>query len=235
MTRLLVDAGNSRIKWAAADGVIRTLAYGGDADASVGALLGAAGDVQSAAIVDVTGAIAEALASRIDEVRVLRAGAEACGVRSGYTDPTLLGADRWAALIGAFVHGAGACCIVDAGTALTCDLLTADGRHLGGWIAPGPALARAALARGTRGVRPIEPGRQGAEPALNTADAVAGGVALAALGFVERAYGIGTRVLGVEPALLVTGGDAALVAAAFPGAQRIDDLVLRGLAAWADA
>ncbi|MCA1799386.1 MAG: type III pantothenate kinase, partial [Xanthomonadaceae bacterium] len=100
---------------------------------------------------------------------------------------------------------------------------------------PGPALARAALASGTRGVRPLEPGRHGTKPARNTADAVAGGVALAALGFVERAYRIGARELGAEPALLVTGGDAELLAAAFPAAQRIDDLVLRGLAAWADA
>lgn len=233
--RLLVDAGNSRIKWAVADGTMHVLAYADDPGASVDALLAAAGNAQSAAVVDVTGAVADALASRIAEVSVLRASAEACGVRNGYADPATLGADRWAALIGAFVSGAGACCIIDAGTALTCDLLAADGRHLGGWIAPGPALARAALTSGTRGVRPLEPGRHGSEPARSTADAVAGGVALAALGFVERAYGIGAHALGTDPALLVTGGDAELVADAFPDAQRIDDLVLRGIAAWADA
>lgn len=233
--RLLVDAGNSRIKWAVAGGSMHALAYADDPGASVDALLAAAGDAGSAAVVDVTGAIADALAARVPEVRVLRAGAEACGVRNGYAEPAALGADRWAALIGAFVGGAGACCVVDAGTALTCDLLAADGRHLGGWIAPGPALARAALVSGTRGVRPAGPGSHAAEPARNTADAVAGGVALAALGFVDQACRVGERVLGDGMALLVTGGDAGLIATAFPAAQRVDDLVLRGVAAWADA
>ena len=60
---------------------------------------------------------------------------EACGVTNGYDQPERLGVDRWLALIGA--HEGRDCIVIDAGSAITVDLLRGDGRHLGGAILAG--------------------------------------------------------------------------------------------------
>jgi type III pantothenate kinase len=62
---------------------------------------------------------------------------ERCGVINGYAEPGRLGVDRWLALIGAASRGHRDCVVIDAGSAMTVDLLRADGRHLGGAILPG--------------------------------------------------------------------------------------------------
>jgi type III pantothenate kinase len=60
-----------------------------------------------------------------------------CGVVNAYAEPGRLGVDRWLALIGAAGRGRRDCIVIDAGSAITLDLLRADGRHLGGAILPG--------------------------------------------------------------------------------------------------
>ncbi|MFT4649885.1 MAG: type III pantothenate kinase [Flavobacteriales bacterium] len=60
------------------------------------------------------------------------------GVHNGYTDPDMLGVDRWLALLGANDLSVSVDkLIIDAGSAITVDLLTKDGHHLGGAILPG--------------------------------------------------------------------------------------------------
>ncbi len=53
---------------------------------------------------------------------------ETCGVKNGYTDPARLGADRWAAVIGAFNRYGGPVCVLDAGTAITMDAVDESGQ-----------------------------------------------------------------------------------------------------------
>jgi len=62
---------------------------------------------------------------------------QALGVTNGYEQPDRLGADRWMALLGAAGMTASDCIVIDAGSAITVDLLRGDGRHLGGAILPG--------------------------------------------------------------------------------------------------
>ena len=62
---------------------------------------------------------------------------ESCGVVNAYDEPGRLGVDRWLALIGAAARGRRDCVVIDAGSAITLDLLRANGRHLGGAILPG--------------------------------------------------------------------------------------------------
>ena len=62
---------------------------------------------------------------------------QALGVTNGYLDPTRLGDDRWMALLAAAGMVDGDCLVIDAGSAITLDLLRADGHHLGGAILPG--------------------------------------------------------------------------------------------------
>ena len=66
-----------------------------------------------------------------------RSESQALGVTNGYAEPGRLGNDRWMALLGAAGMSAKDCIVIDAGSAITLDLLSADGRHLGGAILPG--------------------------------------------------------------------------------------------------
>ncbi len=63
--------------------------------------------------------------------------ARALGVTNGYRQPERLGDDRWMTLLAAREMAAGGCIVIDAGSAITLDLLRADGQHLGGAILPG--------------------------------------------------------------------------------------------------
>jgi type III pantothenate kinase len=67
---------------------------------------------------------------------------ERCGVVNAYEEPGRLGVDRWLALLGAASLVDGDCLVIDAGSAITLDLLRADGRHLGGAILPGINTSR---------------------------------------------------------------------------------------------
>jgi type III pantothenate kinase len=78
-------------------------------------------------------------------IEFVTAAPEYHGLTNGYLDPSLLGADRWLALIGAWTKARSALCVVDAGTAVKVDSVDADGQHLGGLIVPGIHMMREAL------------------------------------------------------------------------------------------
>jgi type III pantothenate kinase len=170
--------------------------------------------------------------------RFVRSERATAGVRNGYRDVWRLGADRWVALIGARHCLPGrALCIADVGTATTIDLLDADGRHRGGVILPGPRLMVDSLLHGTGGIRRRAAGpRRVASPfARDTAAALQGGALYATAGAIDRFVREASRVAaGSEVALLLTGGGAAAVARHLETRHRlVPDLVLRGLAALA--
>lgn len=135
------------------------------------------------------------------------------GVVNGYADPCRLGVDRWVALVGAHQGCRLASCVVDCGTAMTVDVLTAQGVHLGGMIAPGLGLMRRSLARGTSALPMVQ--EEGHVVLANeTAGAIASGTLQAVLGLVERAFREASLRLGSEPTLFLTGGDAPVLSAA---------------------
>ena len=165
--------------------------------------------------------------------------ARACGgVRVQYPNPSRLGADRWLAMLAGFRRASGSCLIVDSGTALTIDLLDADGLHLGGYIMPGLETSRAALTRNTSiRLAPAE-AAESAEPGNDTGTAVRNGTRLMLCSAVCVALERFEREHKSSMAIL-TGGDAALLAAFLKeesgrdGVVTVPDLVLDGLAlAW---
>ncbi len=176
MTLLLIDVGNSRIKWAR---VVRgrrsrqrSEALRGNGAATFRALLGALPARTQVLAVNVAGKpveralLAAARAAKLAPPRFLRSSEAAAGLVNGYDETWRLGADRWAALIGAWhVTGARrALCVVDVGTAMTIDFLDATGRHRGGYIVPGPTLSMFSLLHGTSGIlRRSRGGRAGRE------------------------------------------------------------------------
>ena len=171
MNLLLLDIGNSRLKWAvvrqpyrpgqpfAAHGVmaIRTLR----SSALVWSrLFKAAGTPDAIYACNVAGRAVErqirAASGRagLKPPQFARSAAAAAGVRNAYPEPWRLGVDRWVQLIGAHhEHPGKDLCLVSLGTAMTIDLLDAAGRHRGGSIVPGPRLMIESLLERTAGIR----------------------------------------------------------------------------------
>jgi type III pantothenate kinase len=243
--KLLVDLGNTRLKWALWDGT--ALRAGGAVAHTVGVTVDFAAlwkdinAIDAVLVASVAGAaIEQALAGYVRE----RFGAEAaflvsracaCGVRNAYPEPERLGIDRFLTLIAVHLDAHEATVIASCGTALTLDAVGAGGVHLGGLIAASPELALAALRGGTAQLGTAAAGRT-VEIADNTADAMASGTWLAAAALLERFVAQAAQQFGAAPALVLTGGGAARLAALLTLPHRIDaELVLRGLACVAEA
>src|SRR3546814_5490867 len=85
-------------------------------------------------------ALSEAVRSQLVQIpNFARSSAGWHGLRNAYREPERLGVDRWLAMIAAWHTHRGAACIANAGTALTVDVIDAQGQHLGGIIAAGLA------------------------------------------------------------------------------------------------
>lgn len=152
--------------------------------------------------------------------------AACCGVTNGYDHPAQLGADRWAALVGARGLHAGDALVVMAGTATTIDVLAADGAFRGGLILPGLELMVKALSRNTAGL----PEARGVyrDIPTNTDDAIATGALQATLGAIER---MACRPGSADFLCLLSGGAAEALAPHLDlPLRRVDNLVLEGLA-----
>ncbi|MDH3431819.1 MAG: type III pantothenate kinase [Gammaproteobacteria bacterium] len=169
------------------------------------------------------------------DVQFARTASAACGVTNSYRQPRRLGVDRWVAMIGAWSEVQAACLIVDAGTALTIDVLDDDGQHLGGQILPGVSLMTETLASRTSDIptvqrRAANPGRGMEMFASTTAGAVGHGASNAVLGAIERSLAV-LRENDIAPTIILTGGDASRILKSL-GEQPIHrpHLVLQGLA-----
>ncbi|QDQ26562.1 type III pantothenate kinase [Chitinimonas arctica] len=234
---LLLDAGNSRLKWALQlpDGPIaQGMAYYTDLAAWVADLAGWPAPLRVLGCNVAGPAIAEQLAERVaPAVRWLKPTAELAGLRNGYLQPGQLGADRWAAMLGARALCQGDAIVVMAGTAMTVDALTAEGDFLGGVIVPGFGLMRTALAQGTADLG-LPDGEAVAFPRA-TGQAIVNGALLALAGTVESMLRRLEAHTGRPATVLLSGGDAARLAPLLADtlAERlvaVDNLVLRGLA-----
>lgn len=248
--QLLVDIGNSSVKWALRHAAGQPLTgfgaalHGGalpldllatwDALDGIDAVVAAGVGPRS-----VADAVAQVTRSRFGiEPRWVHTRAEACGVRIAYADPAQLGVDRFLALIAAHQRGRATpspapSLIVDAGTAITFDALGADGRHLGGLILPGIRLSRDSLLAGTQIPR-HEPIDANLPWAIDTGQAIAAASIQAPAALLERLYRRLAQDTGAAPKLLLTGGDAERLAAACDiPAELVPELVLEGLAAFA--
>ncbi len=150
------------------------------------------------------------------------------GVSSRYDDPAQLGIDRWAALIGARRLSSDSCVVVNAGTAMTVDALTAKGDFIGGIIIPGFDLMHESLAAHTARLS-AERGNFTAFP-RTTRDAITSGAVQALCGAVERMRDAMLAAGNAEPVLIFSGGAGELVASHMGRPVRIvDKLVLEGL------
>lgn len=243
MTLLLVDIGNSRVKWARCErgvlGAQRSAAHGDWTAAEWRAALFQEGTAERVLAASVAGgasiaaleaATQAATGHGIERIATAR---EVAGVVNGYADPSLLGVDRWLAAVGAYRRVQGACVVADIGTAATIDVVAPDGRHRGGYIVPGPRLMVASLLAGTSDLASFSatsPPGAAAQFADNTRDAIERGCRVALAAWVERCLRDAATLLGTAPRLLLTGGALpAIQPYLAPGGEHLPDLVLQGL------
>ncbi|MCL2656266.1 MAG: type III pantothenate kinase [Betaproteobacteria bacterium] len=227
--KLLIDAGNTRIKYGWHDGrdwICREDILHDALDVSDFTRFGEPEQIVIAHVASETvrACLEAQLAPWREHTEWLRASATRCGLRNLYAEPERLGPDRWAAAIGAWSRVRGACVVVCAGTATTIDAVDAEGQFLGGLIAPGHGLMLRSLAGGTAAL----PMAQGAcEPfPRNTHDAIETGIRYALAGAVER---FRAQLPNATPVVLSGGSAAALAALIAPPRIDFPNLVLEGL------
>lgn len=227
---LLIDQGNTRTKFGRVHrGRVQRIAVVPTAEAASAVAALPLEGVTAAAGVSSAGpardALTAALAVHDVPIRWI-VSAHAGGLRLSYREPARLGADRYAAMRGAWAEVGDAVVVIDAGTAITIDALDAHACQCAALLLPGFGLQRAALARGTAAVRPRATQRLQLA-ARDTDGAVEAGLWTAALGALDRV------VAAVQPTLvLATGGDAPLLVRRWQGPVPIrhrPELVLAGV------
>jgi type III pantothenate kinase len=249
---LLIDAGNTRIKWSlAAPGAALGdwCAQGAHLHADAAGFPAALAAALAPAPGTAKPAIGRVLVANVagQTVKDLLAGwlsapqlgiapqaiewfasvPQRAGIANAYRNPSQLGCDRFAAAIGARALAPGQAIVVaNCGTATTIDAITADGTFLGGMILPGLGLMASSLARNTAQLPQIQPGSKLPEGfADNTDDAILTGCLAAQAGAIERAF-----ELHQATACIISGGAAPYVAPAVPVPHRhVENIVMIGL------
>ena len=249
---LLFDLGNTRLKlavWRAGDADV--VAIDAHAHADVGQLLdwlnrtldAIEGEPVNAYGVSVAGqnvmqTIESLLTSRNPalDVRWVWPQTHSHGVVNAYPNPSQLGADRWAAMLGLmqrFGNNQQSIVLANFGTATTVDTLSRDRHFLGGLIFPGVSMMQTSLSRGTARL-PLAQGEVNDYP-TNTHAAITTGIVAAQLGAIRRQMELSTHRDGAPPIMCVSGGAWSLLKQEwlrmFPGVhvQETPHVVLEGL------
>lgn len=209
---LLIDAGNSRLKFACHDGQDWLVRHSADTPEDL--LRGLPEGfrphkilISCVAGATLAGQLRQALDGFAVPVEFLQSSPHCCGVRNGYRIPAHLGTDRWAAAIGAWHLLGSDCLLICAGTATTIDIVRSPGEFAGGSILPGLSLMLDALAARTAALP-----RASAELAADqlaripadTLEAISAGCLHAQLGAIGRMRAL----MPAGAPVLISGGNA---------------------------
>lgn len=222
---LLIDVGNSRIKWAFLQGgalhsITRVEYSECELDDNWFAEVIYTPDaifMISVASMQTENALSRACYSRWGKsASILKTGLSCAGVTNGYTQPSLLGVDRWAAMIGAYRLIGRAVLVIDCGTACTADLVDDHGIHRGGAIIPGLQMMQRSLSSSTARIGDMDADVTVNALGTTTAACVHVGSHEAMLGFIERMILMAHAQLGEGVAVIITGGGAKPLLADLP-------------------
>lgn len=235
---LLVDAGNTRVKWRFDDAGGEAVCSGAKAwcDESFDELFAGLGQMPS--VIAVASVASQEKSQQLKSLLALRFTGLAStwfemrqglgGIHYAYNNVTKLGLDRALAMVAARAMSQDAVMVIDCGSAITADLVTGNGKHIGGYIFPGIALLRESLKRGTANVGVADAGFGDLEPGCDTEECVEHAINLMLVASIKDLLGI-ARSYEINSVLL-TGGDAECIKKL--GCFDIDvcaDLVLDGL------
>ncbi len=152
------------------------------------------------------------------------------GLKIGYDEPAEVGADRIVNSVAAFRKYGGPCVIVDLGTAITFDAVSASGRYLGGLICPGIGIAVEALFSKTARLPLVEFREPEKLIGTKTVGSIQSGLYYGAIGTIDGILERLIEVLGPQTRIVATGGQAHMIT---PGSRFLkdvdEDLTLEGL------
>ena len=226
---LLVDLGNSRLKWASHQNgqlcSVGCLKYDEENLAtSISAAwssLPAPGKIYVSSDVDsrLTAVLSQWVEKQWATVaHIITPKDHAYGVKNAYQDPLQLGTDRWAALVAVRNNIKGAAIIIDCGTAITIDVMNAKGEHLGGMIIPGIQMMQQSLFKGTHKINRTDEKNEPVLTALgkNTREGVRSGIHTAVIAFINETISRATRQTMPQTKTekmtnVITGGDADVI------------------------
>lgn len=242
MSVLLIDQGNSRLKWAVHAG---NLPLASERVSYRDQSLASALEMQWASLARPERVLVASVAdsgSRYGLQQWLQhrwsltpeflvSPAQGQGIRNAYSEPARLGCDRWAAMVAAYHLAGSGVCVVDCGTAVTLDVVTAEGQHRGGLILPGLAAMQTGLGHHTA-LPQVDFATAGdALLGVTTEDAIVLGSTRAVAALVDETLTAASEQYGDELACYLTGGDAGLIVTRLAGpCVQVPDLVLQGLA-----
>lgn len=245
---LELDAGNTRVKWR-----IVSIGSGALIKKSEGYVF--ANSSISALFLELEGQVGQEVLKNIQRVKVsnvrgeqfeaelavwlekkwqllpefARVVKECGGVRNSYSDVTSMGVDRWLAMLAAYKDAKGLCCIIDCGSAITLDLVSEDGEHIGGYIVPGFELMREALFKKSAVLDSSAKLWDSTAPANDTGSAVRNGLLCMVLGMIEQVFDQYRGETSV--CCYLTGGDAAIISPLVRQKHKVvPALVMNGLA-----
>jgi type III pantothenate kinase len=242
MMLLLIDVGNSCLKWALANGtMVQPMHRVSHQNRQLAALFHEQwAELQPPHRVVLANVAGAALAATLAQwvkhawdvaLEPVRVEDEALGVRNAYQDPARLGVDRWVGLIAARQLIPGAVCVIDCGSAITVDAMDAEGNHLGGLIMPGLAMMQKSLTTETQGIGAVTQDMPAGLLAQDTQAGVLAGSRWAALGFIRGVVAQLKHDLGEPLTVVVTGGDAPMLLPQLPDDYRHEpDWIMKGLA-----
>jgi len=236
---LLVDCGNSFVKWAQ-DSDEELILKNQCHSSSAASLPELWKNYDTPARVLVANVAGDRVENKIKKavnllwninVEFVKSSKCCCNLTSSYHIPGQLGVDRWMAMLSAFKTTPGSVIVVDCGTAVTIDLVNDEGVFIGGAIMPGLNMAFQSLRAGTDAVEHINSANNDTRPvAQSTEDGVATGVLYGLCGGIEKVVREQALLVGDTPTVFLTGGDAeALLPYLTMPVVLQSDLVLQGL------
>ncbi|MEQ1525826.1 MAG: type III pantothenate kinase [Gallionella sp.] len=226
--RLLIDAGNTRIKWAFVKEAewLESGVLPNDQVSELPQCLSRIDQVKQIWVSNVAGeAVAQYLRDLFGDVHFIASRKMQCGVQNHYANPAQLGSDRWAALIAAWHLVGKACLVVNCGTATTVDALNNKGEFMGGLILPSVQLMQQSLTRHTAQLG-ASLGGYTAFP-VNTADAMFSGAIQATCGAIQRQHGL---LKEMAAPIILSGGARDLLTSSLSEipVKTVENLVLQG-------
>jgi type III pantothenate kinase len=232
---LLLDCGNTRVKWRLlAGGIIEHEGSGALNESHLfTSLAPLAGRIERVAVSTVASEqsrelLEEAVATvTAAPVQYYWAEASRAGLRNSYPDVSKMGADRWHAMVAAWVPARKSCAVVDAGSAVTIDYVDGQGHHLGGYILPGLQMMRRSLKLDAARIGFEYDDQINAVPGRSTGECANHGLAWLTESLVQRLSGDVARFR--LDRVVLTGGDAGRFLSLGLKAEHRPALVIEGL------
>ncbi len=236
MAWLLIDNSNTRTKFALGDaswllpwrGVLPTREISTE---SVGLLLDgiAFEGVMICSVVPTKAELLRAYFERKCPLHFLDASSP-LGMGIDYPEPGQIGADRLANAAGVLSRHGVPAIIIDFGTAVTFDVISAEPAYCGGVIAPGLGAMSGYLTRKTALLPEIELAEPSSAIGKSTVHAMQVGAVIGYRGLVREILARICEELPGKPKIVATGGDAALIAQGVAEIEAVDpDITLDGL------